>query len=707
MTTVPEEPKSSPLLGLPQIPGYRCVRLLGRGGMGAVYLADDLTLGRQVAIKTLLIQDGDLAARFREEVTAVASVRHPGVLQVFQAGEVDGVPFCAMELAGGGTLAELVAGQPLSSQVSAAIIAPLAEAIHHCHQLCVLHRDLKPSNVLLGARTDSPPRSPDEVARLQLKIADFGLAKKLQGSAKLTQTGDILGTPAYMAPEQASGVVSQLGPGVDIYALGAILYELLTGRPPFQSPDVMQTLMMVISRDPVPPRQLSSGINRDIETICLRCLEKSPKRRYGSAGELADDLHRYLDGRPIVARPIRAWEKGLKWARRRPAAAMLFFGAIVGVAGLIVGVGVLRQKNEALIKAQAETSESLQTALSAISKLLIELGEELSTTPQTEELRRRMLVEAEELCVRLSSSSVFDERGRATVAQARFLLSDIYRLQGRVAEARPMAIQAREDYSQLARQSPTNVDYLRFEIASRGAVARLLLDANEPEAEAEFVAAIERANGVADESIVQLVGKLRNNLALYYARTGRTDLAEREHRALLIDRERIARESPGDEAFRDLAATQSNIGVIIARSGDGQSADQWHAATVESLLKIKRPIPSDRVALGKALLNRNSYLSRSSLEQAEKMARSAVDVFSRLALDFPTVPEHRSIYAYSLMRLGTAHGVVGREKEALEEYDKARVIVEKLVEQFPKNAEYQTMLEYCRSILTPPKKGPS
>jgi tetratricopeptide (TPR) repeat protein len=354
-TVAEADPGLPPADGLPKIPGYQLTRLLGRGGMGCVYLARDVRLSREVAVKTLAVDDPDLAARFQEEVTAVAAVRHPNVLHVYQAGEFDGRPYCVMEYVAGGTLSAELAGKPMAPRAAAALLEPVARAVHHCHGLGILHRDLKPGNILLasagcggrsaeletlpghvGTKVDHSALRPPHAALIP-KVADFGLAKRLYADAKLTRTGEVLGTPAYMAPEQASGVVTRLGPAADIYALGAILYEMLTGRPPFQSPDPVQTLMMVLSMDPIPPRQLQPAIPRDLDTICLRCLQKSPKRRYASAADLADDLGRFLDGRPIAARPIRAWEKAVKWTRRRPAAAGLIAVSVLAVVGGLIG----------------------------------------------------------------------------------------------------------------------------------------------------------------------------------------------------------------------------------------------------------------------------------------------------------------------------------------------------------------------------------
>jgi serine/threonine protein kinase len=270
---------------------FELVRELGRGGMGVVYEARQQSLNRTVALKMVL--RGELAseadrARFRAEAEAAARLVHPNIVQVYEVGDVAGQPYFAMQYVPGRTLARRLAEGPLSPQEAARLIAAVARAVDHAHQNGVVHRDLKPANVLLAA--DGTP-----------KITDFGLAKLLDAAGSLTQTGAIIGTPSYMAPEQARAE-KQLGPAADVYALGAILYECLTGRPPFQAATALDTLLLVQEQDAVPPRLLNPGVPRDLETVCLKCLEKSPSRRYPSAAALASDLEAFVHGEPVAAR---------------------------------------------------------------------------------------------------------------------------------------------------------------------------------------------------------------------------------------------------------------------------------------------------------------------------------------------------------------------------------------------------------------------
>jgi WD40 repeat protein len=296
--------------------GYELLEELGRGGMGVVYKARQLSPNRLVALKMILAggyAEPSRRARFFAEGDATARLQHPNIVQIFGMGEHDGLPFLALEYVGGGSLADRLQGVPQPPRQAAALVETLARAVHHAHEHGVVHRDLKPANVLLGE--DGQP-----------KVTDFGLARHERPG--LTATGEILGTPSAMAPEQAAGGRQPVGPSADVWALGAILYECLTGRPPFRAATPLETLEQVCTQEPVAPVQLQGRTPRDLSIICLKCLEKDPSRRYASAQELADDLHRFLQGEVIRARPVRAVERVWRWCRRQPGLAALLASAI-------------------------------------------------------------------------------------------------------------------------------------------------------------------------------------------------------------------------------------------------------------------------------------------------------------------------------------------------------------------------------------------
>jgi serine/threonine-protein kinase len=333
----------------PSLPGYEILGELGRGGMGVVYKARQIALNRVVAIKMILAgphASKETTARFLAEAQAVARFQHQNLVQVFEVGEFDGMPYFSLEFVDGGTLAKKIAREPQPPKYAAETVEQLARAMQYAHDRGIAHRDLKPANILIA---------PDGIP----KITDFGLAKSLEDDSGQTQSGQIMGTPSYMAPEQAEGRPN-IGAPADVYALGSILYDLLTGRPPFAGSSVLDTLEMVRTREPVPPSQLTAKLPRDLETICLKALQKDIAKRYASAGELADDLRRFLDGRPILARPVGKVEKAWRWAKREPAQA----GALVLGLALLV---VLMIASPLLYVAKVEASEARQKAENALA----------------------------------------------------------------------------------------------------------------------------------------------------------------------------------------------------------------------------------------------------------------------------------------------------------------------------------------------------
>jgi serine/threonine-protein kinase len=302
-------PPPLPTSEMPRICGYDVQGVLGRGGMGVVYKAWHLRLNRPVALKMLLA--GPYAGpeereRFLREAEAIAGLCHANIVQVHDVGDLDGRPYFTMEYVEGGSLAQKLAGTPQPGSQAAALLAAIAGAIQVAHQSGIVHRDLKPANILL-----MPDGTP--------KVTDFGLARRLEGDGGLTVTGVPMGTPSYMAPEQARGQRDAIGPATDVYALGAILYEMLTGRPPFRAETAAVTLQQVVAEDPVSPSRLNARVPCDLETICLKCLHKEPGLRYGSAAGLADDLGRFLRGEAISARPEGVWRRLARRVRRRPA----------------------------------------------------------------------------------------------------------------------------------------------------------------------------------------------------------------------------------------------------------------------------------------------------------------------------------------------------------------------------------------------------
>ncbi|HZY83476.1 MAG TPA: protein kinase [Gemmataceae bacterium] len=340
----------------PDLPGYEVFGPLGKGGMGVVYKALQVRLNRLVALKRLRSGSPRELARARTEAVALARLQHPNIVQVFEVAEHRGSAYLVLELVEGGPLGGKLQGKPRPPRATAALLEPVARAVHYAHQRGVVHRDLKPANVLMSA--DGTP-----------KINDFGVAKQLDGDAGETREGDVIGTPAYMAPEQAGGKPGEVGPAADVYALGVVLYEMLTGRVPLQGPTTLDTLVLVRTEEPVPPRRLQPGIPRDLETVCLKCLQKEPKRRYGDAAELADDLGRFLAHEPVRARPTPAWERAWKWAKRRPVVAALSAAVVLVAAVGFVLVAWQWRRADAKAKDEAEAKQTAQERALEVERL--------------------------------------------------------------------------------------------------------------------------------------------------------------------------------------------------------------------------------------------------------------------------------------------------------------------------------------------------
>jgi serine/threonine protein kinase len=377
----------------PAVPGFEILRELGRGGMGIVYQARQVALQRTVALKMVL--NGAHAgpkelARFRAEAGVIARLQHPNIVQIYDVGEAAGRPYFALEFVAGGSLVQYLHGKPQPIRPAAQLVETLARAVHSAHASGVVHRDLKPANILLVPTNQNLAIGPENRPNANAlttdrgalnaipKITDFGLAKCVAGDGETpgagspTVTGELLGTPQYMAPEQAAIPRQPVGPAADVYALGAILYELLTGRPPFTGATTLDTVLQVLHAEPVSVTSLQPNVPRDLETICLKCLRKDPRKRYGSALELAEDLQSFLQGEPIQARPVGVAEKLWRWVRRHPVSAGLLAAGLLAPLVALIALSLLsaRLVRSSALESAAQQAELLEEANDEYSRIV-------------------------------------------------------------------------------------------------------------------------------------------------------------------------------------------------------------------------------------------------------------------------------------------------------------------------------------------------
>jgi WD40 repeat protein len=388
----------------PKVPGYEVFEELGRGAMGVVWKARQVGLNRLVALKTMRSaahSSSQHLARFKTEAEALARVQHPNIVPIHEVGEANGLPYFAMEYFPGGTLTRRLRGLPLPPREAVKLMATLARAVEHAHRAGIVHRDIKPSNILMAP--DGSPR-----------IGDFGLAKIVDAAAGPTITGTVLGTPSYMAPEQAMDAKHTAGPAADVYALGAVFYQLLTGGPPFRSTNAGETLMQVLRDKPVPPSRLQRGLSRDLDTICLKCLEKAPARRYASAAALGEDLERFLAGTPILARPVSLPVRGLAWARRRPAAAALLLLSAVMALGATVGLLWFARQEQRNRHAAEDLGNKAEQALQKADEARLNAVQQAKLETESRELAESQQKAAEQANrqAKRGNAELYLERGR-------------------------------------------------------------------------------------------------------------------------------------------------------------------------------------------------------------------------------------------------------------------------------------------------------
>jgi tetratricopeptide (TPR) repeat protein/tRNA A-37 threonylcarbamoyl transferase component Bud32 len=653
--------------GGPALPGYQILGELGRGGMGVVYKARQLRLNRVVALKMILAGDfapPEAAVRFLAEAESIARFHHPHIVQIFAYGDHDGRPYFEMEYVDGGSLADRLGGKPWPLRDSARLVETVARAIHAAHRLGVVHRDLKPANILLTS--DGIP-----------KIADFGLAKCLDAEAGQTRTEWIVGSPSYMAPEQAGEGSKPIGPAADVYSLGAILYELLTGRPPFQAATAFETLEQVRSLEPIAPARLRPGLPRDLATICLKCLEKDPARRYDSAAALAEDLRRFDAGEPIRARPVGAHERLWRWCRREPAVASMALALLAGLVGVATqwrraevhlkdalhqqsraeenerkqaeANRALRSANDRERIASRRTQERFVAAMTALRKFEdITKNEALLREPQLEGLRAELLQTALGFYSELQASLEEDgsPEARAHLVEAYAHAAQLTWELGRQDQALAAHHRALAMVERMAAATPDDFE-TRFALARCHTRVGFTLRTMGRTAEARQ--SYGRARAILEPLALDHPGDARHrellsftlsNLGVIEQDLGRTDEAILLHRQAFEIHEALVRHQPGNAQYRnDLGWCWRYLSQALASAGDlvaALRAAERAVVLYEELVREDRRVEEFRWRLARSLdeMGRIGSLSGRSAEAAEALERAA-GIHEALARDNP------------------------------------------------------------------------
>ncbi len=637
---------------------------IARGGMGVVYKAWQRGADRVVALKMILA--GRFATeveiqRFRVEAQAAARLDHVNIVPIFSVGDDDSHPYFAMAYIDGESLAQRVARGPIAPREASALLCDIASGVQYAHQSGIVHRDLKPANILLT--TDGVP-----------KITDFGLAKRLDADG-LTATGDILGTPAYMAPEHALGVRSEPEVLGDIYSLGAILYCLLTGRPPFQAASAVETMKQVVEQEPVAPRSMNPAIDRDIETICLKCLEKEPSRRYQSASDLRDDLQRYLSNQPIQARQVSRVERMWRWCKRRPLVAMLAavssLLAISLIAALAVG-NVYQAKLRHKADDSATTARAqADLALASLERIVFDIQRKLEHVPAAQSVRREMLLSVIEQLDRVASNLATQDLADHHTAVAHVELGDIYLSIGShegisgEEQARVAYETANKAFQRMHETDPRNDFFLHNLAISYGKLAK-----------------VEQARGTLNKAVhFQSLGleHLKNlhqsypknetyaaSLAAAASSLGELEfnrgnvqkareLQEQSRRILLPLSQN---EAPSNAHRRSLAVVHNFLGTIYLRQSKLQLAKESYEASLE----LREALAGDShshdnlesqydLAIGLRRYG-DVLLEQADIEQAGRFYQRSLDVIVRAAT---ADPSHRVVQ----QQLATSHSKVG------------------------------------------------
>lgn len=682
--------------GNPEIPGYEILGELGRGGMGVVYRAKQLSARRIVALKVVRrdllesMPDGTRANtldRFRSEAQAAAHLDHDNLVTVFEVGEHQGMCYYAMRYVEGHSLADLLRDGPLDQQRAAKYLAPIARVLQEAHRRGILHRDLKPHNILIDERLDRP------------LLADFGLAKFVGRSNELTHAGELLGTPAYMSPEQAtdSTRTNELS---DVYSMGATLYHLLTGRPPFQAASLTDLIRQVTMDEPLSPRRLNPSIDRDLETICLKCLQKEPARRYSSSLALAEDLQRYVDGLPIVARPINLFGRVWRAARRNPRiAALIALAALLGCYAVVAtAVGYVRTR-----AALAQSESRLQHAIAVVDDLFTRVSEdELLNEPGMQNLRKDLLSRALDHYQYFLQQSELNIGGvREGVAASRFRVGLILQLdESTIDQAARQLELAADEQRELQAERPQDEERQKMLADIVNALGNLRFKQGDVQlAQAAYEEAARWRRDLVDahpESVNyrRLLANVWMNLSSVATSQERFDEAlQFLERAQQMRAELLRQDPEIMVVHRDYAkGFARRAAVYIQQQRIEQAAEEYRQAVDEFTLVLKHDSQSlaGRYDLGCSYRQWGELRAAlGDFPGAVKLYQAARQPLQSLAIGNPAVTEYQEELVQLAMNRGSAHEDLQQLEQALEAWSEALAPLAELLGQHPEQTDYR------------------
>jgi tetratricopeptide (TPR) repeat protein/tRNA A-37 threonylcarbamoyl transferase component Bud32 len=724
--------------GQPTIPGYHIVSEIGWGAASVVYKARQLSVNRLVALKVMeepRSRDSQRIERLRREAETLGRLKHPNIVDIYDAGEHGGRPYVALELVRGGDLATQLAGTPLPAREAAELAATIARAVQAAHEAGIIHRDLKPANVLLD-RPDGDRDAP--LSRCTPKVTDFHLAKDVQSDEGSTRTGAVLGTPSYMAPEQASEGASTVGPAADTYALGAILYETLTGRPPFRAATTLETLRQLQTNEPVPARSLQPSVPRELETICLKCLEKTPERRYASAAALAEDLRRWLNHEPIVARPITPWRRLVRFSQRRPAVAALSAAVVVvAAAGLALVLwqwgeavaarqsaqgnysAMLVQRNAArtnydeMLKerntAQEQTRRAeanLEAALDAVDSILKRIDSlGPGGTPIVDDARVAMLEDGAALCDSILENNPPNDKLHTKALQLYMKIGDSYYRVNRLGAAEAVYKKSLQVLHRMERQARAATPPATLPSFHRGSVLNNLGNVYQDTGRPQEGHEAYRAAAEVFEAYIKAYSPPRRQDRSALARTWMSLAASAQHlarddesndyfqRAIGLQQQ-LLDEWPDDAAAAyHLAATHKNYALLLAQQKRWTDAEEHCRRALDLEEALLQRFPWDFAYMDAKARTNNTLCvllqAQRRHAEAQAAALACVQAWTILCHQFPKVPQYRDELAQCRMNLGDALAAQGRIPEAQGQFDQSLAAIEALSAEFPQHADYR------------------